>query len=210
MFAPVISEPETYEELIKYTDDRLQYNSDYNSAVYSSFYEPQIFIGKIAFFNFTIEICYKTCSECNNILGNKNNHYCIECSNEYPYKYLNGEKCVNSCKDNGLFEYKNECLNKCNENIYVDELSFICYDNCRDNDNISRIITYNNTCVDKCPYEYILNEETNICDKIIIEVYTTNILEEISTLMEIDILRLNILKSFYYKKMMVKNQIKKL
>ena len=28
-------------------------------------------------------------------------------------------------------------------NIYVDELSFICYDNCRDNDNISRIITYN-------------------------------------------------------------------
>ena len=48
----------------------------------------------------------------------------------------------NSCKDNGLCEYKNECLNKCNENIYVDELSFICYDNCRDNDNISRIITY--------------------------------------------------------------------
>ena len=130
-------------------------------------------------------MCYKTCSQCDNILGNKIKHYCTECSTEYPFQYLNGEKCINSCKDNDLFQYKNECLDKCNDNTFVDELSNICYDNCIENDNSSRLITYNNTCVDECPEGYILNEETNICDKIIIEVYTTNILEEISTLMEI-------------------------
>ena len=149
------------------------------------FYVPEIFIGKTSFFNFSIEMCYKTCSQCDNILGNKIKHYCTECSTEYPFQYLNGEKCINSCKDNDLFQYKNECLDKCNDNTFVDELSNICYDNCIENDNSSRLITYNNTCVDECPEGYILNEETNICDKIIIEVYTTNILEEISTLMEI-------------------------
>ena len=184
MFAGIILEP-SYDELIKYIDDSLEYSNVNNNQIYNLFYEPQTLVGRTSFFNFSIEYCYKTCSECNNLLGNSNNNYCTNCSDEYPYQYLNGEKCVSSCKDINLFQYKTMCLNSCKNNTFVDELSFICYDNCKDNDNSSRIITLNNVCIDKCPDGYILNEEEYICDKIAIESITTYLIEDISTFMEI-------------------------
>ena len=35
--------------------------------------------------------------------------------------YLNGEKCVSSCNEIDLYEYKNECINKSNDNTLIDD-----------------------------------------------------------------------------------------
>ena len=150
---------------MQYAEEMKFSNIESNDQGENSFYEPKKLLDRIRFFNFTIETCYKTCNNCNNILGNSNNHYCHNCSNEYPYIYLNGEKCIYSCKEMDLYEYKNECLNKCADNTFIDQFSYICYDDCKDNKNITRIITLNNTCIDKCPDGYILNEEMKICEK---------------------------------------------
>ena len=68
-------------------------NDNLNS--FESFYQPSSMSGKIGCFNFTINKCYKTCSNCNNIMGNYNNNLCSECSQEYKFKYNNGEKMSN-------------------------------------------------------------------------------------------------------------------
>ena len=169
MFAGVVSEPKNYTELVKYSDDTMSYSSNNNNIIYSSVYEPTTLIGKVAYFNFSIGSCYKACSTCNNILGNNNNHFCSNCSEDYPKMYLNGEKCVISCNEIDLYEYKNECLNKCNDNTFIDELSHICYDNCTDNINETRINSFQNFCVDVCPDEYILIREINKCVEQIVD-----------------------------------------
>ena len=163
MFAGVVSEPKNYSELVKYSDDIMSFTSDNNNNDYSSIYEPITLTGKVAYFNFSISSCYKTCSHCNNILGNNNNHFCSNCSDNYPKMYLNGEKCVSSCDELDLYEYKNECINKCNDNTFSDELTHVCYDNCTDNINSSRVYTFQNTCVDICPDGYILIREIFKC-----------------------------------------------
>ena len=163
MFAGVVSEPKNYTELVKYTDDIMSFTSDNNNIDYSSIYEPITLTGRIAYFNFSISSCYKTCSDCNNILGNNKNHFCSNCSDDYPKIYLNGEKCLSSCDEIDLYEYKNECINKCNNNIFIDLLTHVCYDNCSDNINTTRINTFQNNCVDICPDNYILIREINKC-----------------------------------------------
>jgi hypothetical protein len=178
MFSGIISEAKNFSELIKYTEEIMFYNMS-NTELIDNFYDPKTLIGRIGFFNFTIESCYKTCSKCNNKLGNKNNHYCLNCSDEYPINYLNGKKCANLCKEINLYEYKNECINKCEDNTFIDEMSLICYDDCKYKTNNSRTITLNNTCIDKCPDEYILNTDTNICEKPTNIISTTIIMEDI-------------------------------
>ena len=178
MFSGIISEAKNFSELIKYTEEIMFYNIS-NTELIDNFYDPKTLIGRIGFFNFTIESCYKTCSKCNNKLGNKNNHYCLNCSDEYPINYLNGKKCANLCKEINLYEYKNECINKCEDNTFIDEMSLICYDDCKYNTNNSRTIILNNTCIDKCPDEYILNIDTNICEKPNNIISTTIIMEDI-------------------------------
>ena len=163
MFAGVVSEPKNYTELIKYSDDIMSFAYDNNNIDYSSIYEPITLTGRIAYFNFSINSCYKTCSDCNNILGNNNNHFCSNCSDNYSKIYLNGRKCLSSCDEIDLYEYKNECISKCNDNTFIDELTHVCYDNCNDNINKTRINSFQNTCVDICPNDYILIMEINKC-----------------------------------------------
>ena len=184
MFAGVVSEPKNYTELIKYSDDIISFTSNNNNIDYSSIYEPITLTGRIAYFNFSISSCYKTCSDCNNILGNNNNHFCSNCSDEYPKIYLNREKCLSSCDEMELYEYKNECINKCNNNTYVDLLTHICYDNCTENINTTRINTFQNTCVDICPEDYILIREINKCVEQIKDsesIYKEDIIEQTET-----------------------------
>ena len=121
MFACVVSEPKNYSELVKYSDDIRSFTSDCNNISYSSIYEPVTLTGKIAYFNFSISSCYKTCSDCNNRLGNYNKHFCSNCSDDYPKMYLNGEKCVSSCDEINLYEYNNDCLNKVNGSTFTDD-----------------------------------------------------------------------------------------
>ena len=112
------------------------------------------------------------------MLGNIENHHCINCKDEYPFKYLNGKKCLKSCKDENLYQYKTECYDECLNKTYLDEETFICYDNCNENTNNDNIYIYNNLCVNECPNEYKLNEETNRCEKIIENIPSTIILKE--------------------------------
>ena len=108
----------------------MSFTSNNNNINYSTIYEPITLTGKLSYFNFSISSCYKTCSDCNNILGSNKNHFCSNCSDEYPIIYLNGEKCVSSCDEIDLYEYKNECINKSNDNKdnnFINELTTAYY-----------------------------------------------------------------------------------
>ena len=77
-----------------------------------------------------LDRCYITCKKCNE-KGDLNNHKCIECSEAFPYKYKNGEKCLDDCSK---------------ENLLVDIETKICYKDCSNNIN-DRKCNYKNKCI---------------------------------------------------------------
>ena len=104
--------------------------------------------------NFSSEFCYISCKACD-IIGNEEEHNCIECSEGYNYKselnnsqyincyencnfyhYYDKEKNKSYCtynkkcpdKYNKLIEDKNECIDEClNDGIYIYEYNDLCY-----------------------------------------------------------------------------------
>ena len=99
--------------------------------------------------------------------------------------YLNGEKCVSSCNEIDLYEYKNECINKTNDNTYTDDktnINTLIDDKTNDNtyiddktnvntfiDNKSNDNTYtddktnvNNFIDDKSNYNTYIDDKTNV------------------------------------------------
>ena len=89
-----MQEPSSYDELKKYArsyqylkqnlnQDSEEYNDEsINDYDDSEFYSPLSYIGRSSIFNYSIESCFKTCSNCNNILGDSDNNHCTKC-NQY-------------------------------------------------------------------------------------------------------------------------------
>ena len=164
-FAGVMKEPSTFEEANSFNDEIYFFgNNDTNLNEMDKFYIQNNFTGKHAFFNFSIESCYNTCSECNSILGNEINHHCSTCSESYPYSIDNGEKCLKTCQEINLYEYNGKCYQHCSDIfIFSDEDSKICYKDCKENINQNKTTTFNGICVEKCPEGYEINDESKIC-----------------------------------------------
>ena len=100
-----------------------------------------------------IDKCYITCKHCN-VVGNSNDHKCIECSDAYPYNYNNGQKCLDDCSK---------------ENLYLESENNICYNDCSNNNLNSKKYNYKHKCIslDYCPKNYILDDKNNFvstCD----------------------------------------------
>ena len=149
-----VTEANNYSDLMKYADDYMYFGQNENVNSFESFYQPSSMSGKTGCFNFTVKKCYKTCSNCNDIMGNYNNHFCSECSLQYKFKYSNSEKCVQSCSDIKMFRYKSNCVEKCPDNTFLDESNFICFDDCKDNIYNNKTFNFKKTCVDFDPNLY--------------------------------------------------------
>ena len=172
-FSPIILEPNN--EKIKSLADKIKFygNTD------SNYYKPKTHLGNIFKLIYLVE-CYEKCKTCNQ-LGLDSFHYCVQCLDEFPYYFYNGEKCENfcnnyiyinenekkicieNCYDNQFIFIKNEnekyCLSSCfydNKQLYLDEDNNICYRNCSEALN-ENIYTYQNKCVSQCPEKYIIN-----------------------------------------------------
>ena len=162
-FAGVMQEPSTYEKMKKYTKSihffkAGDYFDDEITDEYSECYQPLTYIGKSSFFNYSIESCYKTCLECNNILGDSTYHHCTNCNEKFYYNHNNRKKCLESCDNsNGyyLLENTKTCINeKPSINYYLDEESEIkvfkkCYNNCLSCSKGPNLIDNNMNC-DSC------------------------------------------------------------
>ena len=158
-----MQEPSTYEKMKKYTKSihffkAGDYFDDEITDEYSECYQPLTYIGKSSFFNYSIESCYKTCLECNNILGDSTYHHCTNCNEKFYYNHNNRKKCLESCDNsNGyyLLENTKTCINeKPSINYYLDEESEIkvfkkCYNNCLSCSKGPNLIDNNMNC-DSC------------------------------------------------------------
>ena len=97
--------------------------------------------------NNEIDKCYYTCKTCYKG-GDSNDHKCIECGDNYPYRNKEGTKCLHDCSE----EYS-----------YKDKETKICYNDCKDNIIRERIYNYNNICLSlkDLPNNYKLNRYNN-------------------------------------------------
>ena len=117
-YALIIKEPEYKTFISTASLVELFPKNDSNQELYESFYQPDTFLGRTSFINFTIEQCYKSCQTCNSF-GDSINHHCINCSINYIYSYWtsNGINCVDNCPENYELSDNNICLNNEEENI---------------------------------------------------------------------------------------------
>ena len=69
-----------------------------------------------------IEKCYFSCKSCSGG-GNKDDHKCTECGEDYKYRNKEGTKCLLNCSE---------------EYLYTDLQTKICYNDCIDNEIIER------------------------------------------------------------------------
>ena len=191
-----MQEPSSYDELKKYARSYqyLKQNLNQDSEVYddesisdfddSEFYSPLSYIGRSSIFNYSIESCFKTCSNCNNILGDSENHHCTKCNQYFSYIHQNGKKCLDFCdNENGYYLQQNthnclkdirsedyyldfnekifqKCFYKCKTCIEDESKNFMICNPC--NDDIFINITYK--CNELCNYFYFENDK-QICLK---------------------------------------------
>ena len=80
--------------------------------------------------NKAISKCYFSCKKCDSG-GDSNNHNCIECGENYPYKNKEGTKCLEDCSK---------------EYLYTDIQTKICYNDCKDNIIAERRYNFYNIC----------------------------------------------------------------
>ena len=104
--------------------------------------------------NKAIAKCYFSCKNCSEG-GDKNNHRCISCGENYIYRNKEGTKCLMNCSG---------------EYLYTDIETKRCYNDCIDNIITERIYNYKNICLsleDKPNnYEVIDNNFVKICDNL--------------------------------------------
>ena len=118
-FQIIIKEPD-YDNFIlnAYPVEYYSINSENNDNNYSLFFEPDIFVGKKFYINFSFNKCYKTCQNCS-YFGDNINHHCDICLSDFPFSYVttNGYNCVIKCPDNYTVSENNICLyNEIEEN----------------------------------------------------------------------------------------------
>ena len=53
-----------------------------------------------------------------------------------------------------MFQYKSECIEKCQNNTFLDESTFICFDDCKDNIYNNKTFNFKKICVDFDPTLY--------------------------------------------------------
>ena len=114
--------------------------------------------------NKTYKKCFETCSYCG-IGGDKNNHNCLKCKDNYisNYNTMHITNCY-QCNNYYYFNESNEfnCVEKCDgkyNKLIVDERK--CINDCK-NDDIYKY-EYNNSCYKKCPDGTSINETNYIC-----------------------------------------------
>ena len=142
--------------------------------------------------------CYKTCNQCD-VGGNKNNHNCIECKDNYTFynNSLNISNCYEICEYYYYFDESNEF--HCNETC-PDEYNKIiiekkkCIDNCKKDDIY--IYEYNNNCYQECPKGTITFQNNYSCVDInkidttfINEINTNNTITDMSEYTNLNIIK---------------------
>ena len=95
--------------------------------------------------------CYFSCKNCSEG-GDKDNHKCIECGEDYLYRNKERTKCLPNCSE---------------EYLYTDLQTKMCYNDCIDNIVTERIYNFENICIsleDK-PEDYELVGVNNLVKK---------------------------------------------
>ena len=116
IFESVLNEP-SYSDLNNLSD-LVEYYPNSNTNLEEYYQTNDILSGKKIILNINVNECYKTCQTCS-CHGNNINHYCLTCSNDYPYVY-NGNDLANEISDNA-----NNCFEECPEN-YIPDANNIC------------------------------------------------------------------------------------
>ena len=181
-FAPIMIMPNEEKS------DFIEYCGNYNQ---NNNYPPEKYISSSFKIKYIVK-CYEKCKTCTQ-LGNDTFYYCEDCSDDFFYNVNNGEKCLDSCDnyiiqtedkvkcaedcEEGQYKYQKDdnykyCLSSCfydDKELYLDEVTSTCFNNCSDNSNGNKYI-YENKCVSQCPKKYHL-ETNNTCiyGEIIIE-----------------------------------------
>ena len=112
IYESIITEA-NYSDLVNIYSDSVEYYPT-NENDLSSYYEASNFYGKKASISFIVNTCYKTCQNCT-CYGNKYIHYCLTCSDNYPYFYNSTDdlsNCLEQCPDNYIPDENNICVLK--------------------------------------------------------------------------------------------------
>ena len=109
--------------------------------------------------------CYETCYRCD-FGGNKTNHNCLECKENYEF-YINSKNiknCYEKCDEFYYFDELNQfhCENEC-KGLYNKTIieKKACIDECNKDDTY--MYEYNNTCYYECPKWTITIKENYTC-----------------------------------------------
>ena len=143
IYESVISEP-NYNDLLSFSNSIEFFPSNDNN--FEEFYKPSILYGKIAYINFSIRSCYKTCLTCS-FYGNHINHYCETCQENYIMNITD-----NSSNCYPLF---NEETNLNNENISTEIFS----------EDLSNENSEKNKIIKQCEIQDFFNKTCSIDDK---------------------------------------------
>ena len=124
--------------------------------------------------------CNEFCLTCDyelSYLSDNDNHYCIECKNNYEY-FLKMEKdgnkfynCYSSCASNKLYNIvgQKECHKECPEKtpFYI-KSTYQCFEKCPDN---YYLLENSLECSNECPERYFYDNKNRKCIKICPEGY---------------------------------------
>lgn len=159
------------------------------------------------------ESCFYTCGTCEE-MGDKNDHKCLTCANNYRMNPNKNNSCVMKCKYLFYFtnfgEYKCTNDNQCPEeaNILIKDLSK-CTSDCKNEGDYQ--FQYNGECIKSCPDGTEINNETKICqikDKHqcsynLFELFLDNSIQK----NEIEKIAKDYVKEFYYTNNHISNYI---
>ena len=136
----IVSEADS-NDFISFPDSYEYYSND--NISFELIYEPQKFDLRKAFINLSVNYCYKTCKTCT-YLGDKYNHHCDTCSDEYPV-ILN--------VSNSTLYYGHNCINICPTNYTLNKYKKCQYIDIYNDNNYNNDYTYNNRIIELITFE---------------------------------------------------------
>ena len=115
-----------YDNLVNNYSNSVEYYPT-NENDLSSYYNANIFYGKKATISLNVNKCYKTCETCY-CYGTEYRHFCLTCSNSYPYFYNETDdlsNCLKKCPDNYESNADNICVLKIETTIILTTTPYI-------------------------------------------------------------------------------------
>ena len=119
VFAPIIEEPSTYDEMNSFSQRIQSYPKGYGDTE-KNFYTPKTKFGKYFSFNFYIKgelECFDNCETCYQQSKIAYDQQCIQCKTNY-YKVYETNNCFPRNQDKYYFDEKTQLLMPCYENCF--------------------------------------------------------------------------------------------